>query len=504
MATLQDIVSSDKTLTRSQLKPDKKLVMEIQSKLANLGFYPGGGWIDGDIGSDGRDTFTWKGLGTFCQAVGLTSLPTTAIAINKDIAQKLLSTKQIDSVLKTATQSSILARLQAIQAKSLIVNGNTPSSAFVARTLAKSPFQPFVGDYPTFLAQKPDGATITSYGDSFTLSTGTVVNFSDYPNLGQQPAIDNTGLNFLSSNISHACLCIGSFSDDGSQIKAHWLGKNALNSTNLWWSTSKFIGVLNAVCQINQKSINTDVDDCVITKSTGTSTRHRFHDLVKDMVSYQGLSSNAIGVLFKSFTKREDLSNWIKQLTGNSTLDFRGSYGEDPLVSPAKVTDTTITTGNPVLSSTAVGAATNTNSLAAYDLVRLISMLGWHLHLPATAKLPSAQWKSLESIVRAMGNDTARYVDVALETLGVVNVISEPVIISKVGWGDVSATSGSMTYTAFVRFVDRRFTPAKLRTFAFTLRCPTPMSSGNFDGRDTNLAVAVTEVIRRILTEELA
>jgi hypothetical protein len=503
MATLQDIITSSTTLTRSQLKPDKKLVMEIQSKLANLGFYPNGGWIDGDIGNDGRDTFTWKGLGTFCQALGLTGLPTTAIAINKAIAQKLLSTKQVDSVLKTATQSSILARLQAIQNKSPIVNGNTPGSGFVARTLAKSPFQSFVADYPTFLAQKPDGTTIISYGDSFTLSTGTVVNFSDYPDLGEKPTIDNNGLSFLSSNISHACLCIGSFSDGGSQIKAHWLGKNALNSTNLWWSTSKFIGVLNAVCQINQKSINTDVDDCVIIKSA--STRYRFHDLVKDMVSYQGLSSsNAIGVLFKSFTKREVLSNWIKQLTGNNTLDFRGSYASDPLVSPAEVTDTTLRMGNPVLSSTDLGAATDTNSLAAYDLVRLISMLGWHLHLPATAKLPSAQWKSLESVVRAMGHDTARYVDVALETLGVVNVIGEPVIISKVGWGDISATSGSMTYTAFVKFVDRRFTPGKLRTFAFTLRCPTPMSSGNFDGRDTNLAVAVTEIIRRILTEELA
>lgn len=500
MATLQDVVTNGTTLTRSQLKADRKLVIEIQSKLANLGFYPGGGWLDGDIGNDGQDTFTWKGLGTFCQAVGLTGLPTTVSAINKDIAQNLLRTKQIDSVLKTANQSSILSRLQLLQDKSPIVNSNTPGSAFVSRTLAKSPFEFLVADYPAFLAQKPDGATITSYGDSFTLSTGGVINFDNYPDLGEQPAIDNNGLNFLSNNISHACLCVGSFSDSGNQIKAHWLGKNALNSTNLWWSTSKFIGVLNAVCQINNNSIDTDVDDCVIIKSA--STRHRFHDLVKDMVSYQGLSSNAIGVLFKSFTKREDLSNWIKRLTGNNTLDFRGSYGADPLVSPARVTDTT--TASVVLSSTSLGSATTTNSLSAYDLVRLISMLGWHLHLPATAKLPSAQWKSLESVVRAMGNDTARYVDVALETLGVVNVISEPVIISKVGWGDISATSGSMTYTAFVKFVDRRFTPGKLRTFAFTLRCPTPMSSGNFDGRDTNLAVAITEIIRRILTEELA
>ena len=38
MATLQDIINESKTLTRSQLKTDKGLVIEIQTKLANLGF----------------------------------------------------------------------------------------------------------------------------------------------------------------------------------------------------------------------------------------------------------------------------------------------------------------------------------------------------------------------------------------------------------------------------------------------------------------------------------
>ena len=406
----------------------------------------------------------------------------------------MLTTKQADSVLKAANQSSILTRLQQIQASSPIVNKNTPSSAFVSRSIEQSPFKPLIINYPTFLAQKPDGTSLISYGDSFTLTNGKTVNFDDYPSLGKQPNIDNTGLSFLPSNISHACVCIGSFSDSNSPIKARWLGKDALTPVALWWSTTKFIGVLNTVCQIHQNSINTDIDDCVIAS-------HRFNDLVRDMVSYQGLSSNRIGALFKSFSKKEVLSKWIETQTGSSNLNFTGSYGEDPLISPARIKDTT--TGNIVLSSGSVGAATSTNSLSAYDLARLISMLGWHLHLPNNAKLPSAQWKSLESIVRAMGHDTARYVDVAFETLGVMNIISEPVIISKVGWGNVSATSGSMTYTVFVKFVDRRFTPAKLRTFALALRCPSPVSA-DFDGRDTNLAAAVTEIVRRILTEELA
>ena len=494
MATLQDIINNNQSLTRGQLNSDRALVIEIQTKLANLGFYPGGGWIDGALGA--LNSFSWTGLIDFCTKVGSLPIPSDLVAINKDIAQKLLNTKQVDSVLKTANKSSILARLQKIQPKSPIVNKNTPASAFVSRTIDQSPFSPLIINYPSFLEQKPDGTSLISYGDNFILSNGTAVNFSNYPILGQQPNIDNTGLNFLSSNISHACVCVGSFSDGSSPIKAHWLGKNALQLTTLWWSTTKFIGTLNTICQINQNSINTDIDNCVI-----ESPANPFNDLVRDMVSCQGQSTNRIGALFKSFTRREVLSNWIEAQTGNNNLNFTGSYGEDSLISSAKIKDKI--TGNTVLSSSPEGAATSTNSLSAYDLVRLISMLGWHLHLPNNAKLPSAQWKSLESMVRAMGHDTARYVDVALETLGVINVISEPVIISKVGWGNVSATSGSMTYTAFVKFVDRRFNPAKLRTFALALRCPTPVSA-DFDERDTNLAAAVTEIVRRILTEELA
>ncbi|MFM6344062.1 MAG: hypothetical protein ACKPFK_02805, partial [Dolichospermum sp.] len=286
MTTLPDIINNNQTLTRSQLKADKGLVIEIQTKLANLGFYPGGGWIDGGLGD--LNSFSWKGLINFCTKVGGVSIPSDLVAINKDIAQKLLNAKQVDSVLETANKNSILTRLQQIQAPSPIINRNTPPSAFVSRTINGSPFESLVINYPTFLEQKPDGTSIISYGNSFTLLNGSVVNFSDYPKLGQQPTIDNTGLNFLSSNISHACVCVGSFPDSSSLIKAHWLGKNALEPVTLWWSTTKFIGVLNTVCQINQNSLNTDVDDCVI-----ESPRNRFNDLVKDMVSYQGQSSNA-------------------------------------------------------------------------------------------------------------------------------------------------------------------------------------------------------------------
>jgi antitoxin component of RelBE/YafQ-DinJ toxin-antitoxin module len=122
-------------------------------------------------------------------------------------------------------------------------------------------------------------------------------------------------------------------------------------------------------------------------------------------------------------------------------------------------------------------------------------MLGWHLHLPKGVRLPGAQWNSLESVVRAMGLDTARYIDIALETLGLVNVVSEPVIISKMG-----LVPSSLTNVAFVKLVDNRQAPAKLRTLAMALWT----RAGSDVNRDNNMAVAVTEIIRRVFTEELA
>jgi hypothetical protein len=486
MTTLQQIIDGSLSFTRAELKLDKALVMEIQTKLSNLGFYPGGGWIDGDLGRD-LNSFSWKGLVEFCNRVSSPTLASSDIAIDQNIAQ-LLSTKQVPSIL---SNSFLIPKLEKIQSASTIVNPNTEAAAFVARTIKKSPFQGIINNYPANLEQKPDGTAIVSYGDSFTLSTGGTINFSEYPDSGDKPTIDNTGLNFLASNISHACVCVGSFTDSNSLIKTHWLGRNAFQPEQMY-SATKFIGVLNAVCRINEKFPNTDVDDCVIEPS---SPRYRFNDLVKDMVSYGDnfASSNSIGAMFKRFTERQKLEKWIVDRTGNTGIEFRGRYGEDPLIDNPIIKDTT--TGKPVLSSGNEGATGN-NSVSTYDLVRLISMLGWHLHLSDSAKLPSAQWKSLESVVRAMGNDTARYVDVALETLGIVNVITEPVIISKVGWG-----KSSMTYVALVKFVDRRTNPGKLRTFALALRCPTP--AGNIS-RDTNLAAAVTEIVRRIFTEELA
>jgi hypothetical protein len=500
MATLQDIINNNLTLTQSQLKADRQLVMEVQTKLANLGFYPGGPWIDGDLGDS--NSYSWNGLIGFCTEVGSTPVASPTVAMNQDIAQKLIDTRQVASALDNATKASTLKYLDSIQTDTYIINGCTPSSAFVSRTIEKSPFKETIEDYQFNLEQRPDGTQIISHGNSLTLANGNVVNFDNHPDINSLPTIDMSGLDFLSSassdTISQACLCVGSFVQGDDQIKTHWLGKNAL-SKQQFWSATKFIAVLNAVCKINENHPGTDIGQCYIGKPSDS-----IFSLVKDLVKYNGGNdSNDVGAMFKRFSKRSVLEKWIENITKND-IDFLGSYQSFP---PSNDFPKIIDPSNPkpVLSADDK-TTTGDNYVSAYDLVRLISMVGWHPHLVDTNHLPNADWNGLAVVLRAMGYDTARYVDIALETLGLINVISDPVVFSKVGWGD-SVTNpnddSAMTYVAFVKFVDIRTDPGKLRTFALALRCQ-DSNRRNFDSRDTRLAAAVTEIIRRIVMEELA
>ncbi len=487
MVTLESIIEKNESLTRSQLKGDKGLVIAVQLKLRNLGLYPGGQWIDGDIGTG--NTFTWRGLTQFCRKLNLTDVPSDAVAINPNIASALMETKQLPFILDQAKDTNfILGKLTDIQKSSPVAANIGVNDAFIARTLRNSPFASEVDNYPNYLAEKPDGTDVVSYGINTSLTgSNKTVNLTNYPHRGQLPTIDSSGLNFLASNISHACVCVGSFGDNNPPIKTHWLGRNAL-SPQQFLSCTKFIGVLNAIEQINSRFPTVDLDNCVI-----ESPRYKILDLLIDMVSYRkeanGLMgrSNQIGVLFKRFTQRQDLEAWIRQRTGNINAEFRGGYGTSPLIANPIIKD--LSSNATVLRSTNEGITGN-NFVSPYDLVRLITMLGWHLHLTQNTRFVGSQWKSLETLVRAMGEDSARYVDVALETLGVINVIRRPVVISKVGFGE-----SSCTYVAFVKLVDDRVKPSKLRTFALALRSP----DGSFETRDTNLAAAVTEIVKRIL-----
>lgn len=486
MTTLQQIVQDKLTLTFTQLQTDKQLVSEIQRKLANLGLHPGGQWIDGLY-----DRYFETGLTEFCSAFSLDNFDRQAIGAT--LAQKLLDVLQLPYVFESAKDTQhVFDKLTTIQANTPVVNDHV---AFLDRTIRNSPFATQINQYPPRLSQRPDSQTVFSYGKSFQpVDAKKSVTFEPYPRKGEKPQIDSQGLDFLDRNIESVCLCIGSFVPGDPGIKTHWLGRNATKPLQ-FLSATKFIPILNVICQVNALSPQCDVDNCMIgTDSQGK--RYRFYELATDVVSYDAriASSNSLSALFKRFTQRQDLEDWIKAITNNHAIEFKGYYGENPFIATPKLFDTTAATTEPLLTAAPEVGAGN-NYVSAYDLVRLISMLGWHHHLSPDRRLPAAQWRSLESLVRALGWDTARYLDVALETLGLVNVVSDPVVISKLGLGN-----SALTYVALAQFIDRRQKTPIWRTLAMALWAP----NGTDTERDTTMAAAVTEIMRRIFAEELA
>jgi hypothetical protein len=113
--------------------------------------------------------------------------------------------------------------------------------------------------------------------------------------------------------------------------------------------------------------------------------------------------------------------------------------------------------------------------------------------------------------VRAMGNDTARYLDVAIDRLGLAGVVRSTVIVSKLGFGRSSVRDRTeLVYTALLQLVDKRprsvNQPAILRTVAMTLVSAKDLNNANREAieLDARMAAEVTEILRRVMTQELA
>ncbi|BBD56829.1 hypothetical protein [Planktothrix agardhii] len=116
-------------------------------------------------------------------------------------------------------------------------------------------------------------------------------------------------------------------------------------------------------------------------------------------------------------------------------------------------------------------------------------------------------------MIKALGEDPARYVDVALKTLGIEQVITSPVILSKMGYGDSTVRQTvELCYVAFVQFIDplpnANQKPAEFRTLAITLRGVIPINNKeDFTQQalelDARMAAEVTEIFRRVVVESL-
>jgi|JFJP01.1.fsa_nt_gi hypothetical protein len=377
------------------------------------------------------------------------------------------------------------------------------------RNFAPSPLFSHIPTYPTRLASLPDGVNVVSYGEVAMLAgTQVRVRFRPYPDLGKIPNIENIGLEFLHPSIQEACICIGSVVNG--QMLSRWIGRNSLDNVQ-FWSSTKILPLLYTICKANEAQPNQAIAGCVIADPKAKNQQPRtFSEMAQRICNYDeadGMTSNALAAMFKQFGTPSELENWFKGITGNQTLSFQGRYGEKPYIEQPTLLDTM---GRDVIDA-AKEPHRGDNLISAYDLTRIVSQIAWHRHIPPTNRLPAAQWHSLSNLIIAMGQDTARYIDAAIAALGLLYFIDDPVVISKMGFGySEQRKQSELTYTACIQFVDRLATSheqslPKLRSVNMTLRAVLDLKNPNREALeiDSIMAATVTEILRRIVREEL-
>lgn len=490
---LKAFAAGSASLDMAFLVGNSLLSLAIQRRLRGLGLYPGGKLIDGDFGPRSQ-----AALKDFCNEV---SLPvTTPLQLTPIVAGKLLTTQQISSVMNDAKSTSVIAK-KYLDFETA-VGANDSKLGFLDMGAQQSPFKETI-------YRGKDSLTATKSA-GIQSSSPRSLSFSSYPNIGTVPTIDASGLSFLGSDITEACLCLGHF--DGGQLTTSWLGKKPLALVECW-SASKIIPILNVLCQVGNRVPNNPSD--LVLKDRDSKKQFKLSNVLVDICSYRSdelgkVSSNALSATLNAFEVNRE--RWIKSQTGNTkSIQFGGKYGitatiEAPDGVP-EIRDRSSKSSILTFQSTATGG----NSISTYDLTRFISLVGWHGLLSDTQKLPDISDQGLDLAITALGTDIARYVDTAISTLGLENVVDSLVVLSKLGFGysDPNRHGRDVTelvYTAFTQFIDKQNPSApKLRFFALTLRTSKP-GGGNAVAiqTDTAIATAVTEIIRRIVTEDFS
>jgi peptidoglycan hydrolase-like protein with peptidoglycan-binding domain len=475
-------------------KGSARLMRDIQVILVSFRLYPAN-QINGIYNSE-----TERAMTTFSNFYGLPNMQTGVI--DEPFAWSLLNGDPVEFIMANAKDRQQVYNEFLRQEAGF----NADKLAFLDRGIENSPYRNDVAAYPDRLMQKPNGTQLVSLGSQVTLvGSNAVVTFSPYPAVGVRPAI-NSGLEFLHGDILQACICVGSIVEG--KMRTNWRGRDSVKGIQ-HWSTTKIIPLLNVVSRANGVQPAAKVRDCLV-RPAGSASGYGFYNLAVDLVSYGNsiATSNSIAAMFKQFATPAELEGWLKQMTGNAGIEFRGRYGEAPFIQSPNLYHQP--SRGVVLNSRST-SHTGNNFISAYDLTRMVSMLGWHYHLSQEAKLPAAQWDSLETVVRAMGVDTARYIDVAIDRLGLNTVIEAPVIISKLGFGRSSSRNRTeISYVALLQFTDTRprhqGKPAIQYTIALTLLGAKGLGDANEEARqlDARIAAEVTEILRRVVSRELA
>ncbi len=387
----------------------------------------------------------------------------------------------------------------------LAVKGVEDYPVLLYQGIETSPLQQVIRNYPARLQQIPPRRNLRA--KTYHHST-----FSPYPDRGELPSIDEPGLEFLHEDIKEACICVGSWASGNFQVK--WLGRNAL-SPQEFWSGTKIIPMVYLVSLFNQKLPGVNIGKYQIRGVDREGQRRNIPvaNLFTELVSYEAnlATSNSLGAMFKRFATQLEQEKWLKNLTGNQNLIFRGSYGEKSWLNRPELIDAL--TGKVILTAEEQSPVWAGNQVSAYDLTRIISLVGWHNYLPQKSRLNWVSWSSLSSVIFALGRDPARLTDLAIKQLGLESSLDSVVILSKLGNGASSWRKRTEeVYVALVKMaVNNRVKPKqppKMITFSMALRGAKAISPRALDREvvelDARMATEVTEILWRVVKGELA
>ena len=465
-------------LSLEELRANGVLIWQIQQALTGFGLY------DPNQGQPGRYTAALsEALTRFCRAVNLNTMST--LQFGPSFFTALRDTESLSLRLDVAGDR------QAIYLDFLRQEAGYDAMklAILDAGVATSPYAQEINAFAQRL-KRPLG---------INPELGKVATFQPYPAVGKRPWVNDTALTWLHPDIQQACLCIGR---PGKTWESAWLGR-AANRPVECWSATKILPILYVVNQANRHNPMRSVDQ-VYVRDRDRSKQADLMAIAQDIVSYDSKigSSNALAHALKLFASEADLDAWLKGLTGTTDLSFRGRYGEPPAFIQPDLLDAATQQVMLTAQTTAHGGS---NTVSVYDLTRVITMVGWHMQLDPTMRLPSAQWHSLAPTIASFGVDSARYVDAAIAKLGLQDYLKDVVILSKLGFGRSSIRDRTeLVYTALVQFQTQSAggnRPDRPYSLGFTLLAAKDLQDPNQEARalDARMATAVTEILRQLL-----
>jgi hypothetical protein len=379
----------------------------------------------------------------------------------------------------TLDKEALYARLMAQERAE---HSNSSHLSFLDRGLRTSPFRAEAGSIVSRLADS-------------TLGDGSAAG-EPMPAAGRMPAsIDTSVFAGMHSSINSICVVAGTPTASG--IRARWYGRNA-TANSQFWSATKIVQAYNLAAIVGKQRPDLSLDEMVIRPAGGSSPVIPVPALLQDIVSYDAgvPRSNGGSEMLGRFLLREQRQAALRSCTGHAA-QLAGGYGAASLIQQPEL----VAKNGTVIARApgSVGTA-GPNLVSAYDLARVVAMAAWHCRLGQESRIPGAQWNSLRTVMRAMGEDSARYLDVALQQLGLKDKIKDPVIATKLGFG-ISSASGlaELTYVGTLQFTDLRFPDQPVRRACFALKG----AASNAVALDARVAVEVTEFVRLLANGKL-